>query len=122
MTTISLTNHRADAVRQALSEAGLRGPTSYGADSPRGPTTLTWEPDLTTEEQAAVDALVRLSVGAVIITPAELQAIRDDIVVIRDLRQLGRNPFMALTAADRDRALYDAQSATTTILLAMLRE
>jgi hypothetical protein len=50
---------------------------------------------------------------------AELRA---PVQTIRDLRQMGRNAFMALTAAERDRLLYDAQAATTTILLALLRE
>lgn len=108
----------AQSFLSALVEAGIRTPITIGTPV----RSVSWTPDLTVEEQATVDTLLKLVVGATLITPAEAVAIRDDIVVIRDLRQLGRNAFMALTAADRDRALYDAQAATTTILLAILRE
>lgn len=120
MTTINLAPTVAHNLLAALVETGLRRPTSHSSDKTGA--SITWDPDLTPAEQATLDVLLKLAVGATLITPAEADAIRDDIVVIRDLRQLGRNAFMALTAADRDRALYDAQSATTTILLAILRE
>jgi hypothetical protein len=120
MTTLVLASSRAASVHQALAEAGIRAPSITGPM--RGPLTLAWEPDLTTEEQAAVDAVVRLSVGSVLITAAEYETIRPHITTIRDLRQMGRNAFMALTAAERDRLMYDAQAATTTILLALLRD
>jgi hypothetical protein len=89
--------------------------------------TLTFTPDLTAGEVTTVTGIVADVVGFALSqsTPATLaayKAIRPDIQNIRDLRQMGRNAFMALSAAERDRLLYDAQAATTTILLALLRE
>jgi hypothetical protein len=122
MSTLDIRSALLGPFLDAAREAGLREPSEVYA-SPVGTTaTITYTPDLTAPEQAIVDTIARLSVGTTLVTPAEYDAIRDDIVVIRDLRQLGRNAFMALTAADRDRQLYDAQAATTTILLALLRE
>jgi hypothetical protein len=120
MSTFVFPASRAGALTQALHEAGFRSPSSTDGD-PRS-ITLTYEPDLSPAEQATFDSVARLAVGAAIITTAEYDTIRPDIQTIRDLRQMGRNAFMALTAAERDRLLYDAQAATTTILLALLRE
>jgi hypothetical protein len=120
MTTIVLPASRAGALTQALHEAGFRSPSSTDG-TPRS-ITLTYEPDLSPEEQATFDTVSRLAVGAAIVTATEYDAIRPHITTIRELRQLGRNAFMALTAAERDRLLYDAQTATTTILLALLRD
>ena len=84
---------------------------------------LDFDPPLTASEQATYAILVPLARSGIIhLTPAEYADIRAQLVTIRDLRQMGRNAFMALTAAERDRLLYDAQSAATTILLAILRE
>lgn len=107
------------AIAFEAAQAFGRPPTSFSYVD--GRSVVSWDPPLTAQQQATYDAIA-LKYRAVRIEPEEWAAIRDDIVVIRDLRQLGRNAFMALTAADRDRALYDAQAATTTILLALLRE
>jgi hypothetical protein len=104
--------------------AAVRAPTSAVTTD----TTLTLEftPDLTAGEVTTVTGIVAdivgLTNGAKPMSLAAYKAIRPDIQNIRDLRQMGRNAFMALTAAERDRLLYDAQAATTTILLALLRE
>lgn len=88
-----------------------------------GTPVLVFVPVLTTEEQATYATLLALAKsGMSHLTPDEYATVRPQLTVIRDLRQMGRNAFMALTAAERDRALYDAQAATTTILLALLRE
>lgn len=81
--------------------------------------TLLFPRDLAAAETEVVEAFIRSMAR---LTVADRDAIRPSIVVIRDLRQMGRNAFMALTATERDRLLYDAQAATTTILLAVLRE
>jgi hypothetical protein len=84
---------------------------------------LVFDPPLTGEEQLILADLTTASEAALVdISPAEWATFRPQLVIIRDFRQLGRNAFMALTAAERDRMLYDAQAATTTILLALLRE
>lgn len=81
---------------------------------------LVFEADLTAPELAALDALVTATRSP--FPPGEYDRIRPALQVLRDLRQLGRAPFLALTAAERDRQLYDAQTATTIILLALLRD
>jgi hypothetical protein len=97
--------------------ANLRRPLDANGEA------FTFEPPLSSPEQATFDDVVRLwRSGMTHLTLAQYQAIRPHLTTIRDLRQMGRNAFMALTAAERDRLLYDAQAATTTILLAMLRE
>jgi hypothetical protein len=99
----------------------LREPATVTLDT-NGAPVLTFDPPLTVEEQATYATLVASLDSPVTLTPAEWATIRPDIQNIRDLRQMGRNAFMALSAAERDRLLYDAQAATTTILLALLRE
>jgi hypothetical protein len=120
VSTFQFPASRAGALTQALHEAGFRSPSSTDG-TPRS-ITLTYEPDLSPEEQATFDLVSRLAVGAALITPEERTRIQPDIQSLRDLRQLGRNAFMALTAAERDRLLYDAQTATTIVLLALLRD
>jgi hypothetical protein len=104
--------------------AAVRAPES--AVTTESTVTLTFTPDLTAGEVTTVTGIVADVVGltntAKPMSLAAYRAIRPDIQNIRDLRQMGRNAFMALTAAERDRLLYDAQAATTTILLALLRE
>ena len=88
-----------------------------------GTWTYTYTPDLSAAEVTAFDDFVRTyRTWDVQMTVDEYRALKPHLQVIRDLRQMGRNAFMALTAAERDRLLYDAQAATTTILLAVLRE
>lgn len=83
----------------------------------------TFTPDLTADEVTKLGLLMAVArSGMAQITPAEWDRIRPELQALRDFRQLGRNAFMALTAADRDRALYDAQTSTTIILLALLRD
>jgi hypothetical protein len=87
-----------------------------------GSVVYTFTPDLTTEEAARFADLQTLLLSPVTLSLAERDAIRPAIVILRDLRQMGRNAFMGLAAAERDRLLYDAQVATTMILLAILRD
>jgi hypothetical protein len=108
---------RVDDDLWALVLANLRHPLDADGE------TFTFDPPLTAPEQATLDDVLRMfRAGMTDLTLAQYQAIRPHLTTIRDLRQMGRNAFMALTAAERDRLLYDAQAATTTILLAMLRE
>jgi hypothetical protein len=84
--------------------------------------TITFPTDLSAGDLALVTATVAAMSSAVSLTRAERDTIRPSVQALRDFRQLGRNAFMALTAAERDRQLYDAQTATTIVLLALLRE
>lgn len=101
----------------------LRAPSGYATDDQTAAPVIDFVPPLTTEEQATLANIIALArSGMTHLTPTEYDTIRSQLATIRDLRQLGRNAFMALTTAERDRLLYDAQAATTTILLALLRE
>jgi hypothetical protein len=79
-------------------------------------------PALTAAEALDFDLIKKLAERNLDLTLDEYRTVTPQLQTIRDLRQMGRNAFMALTAAERDRLLYDAQAATTTILLALLRE
>lgn len=124
MTTLTVRRSVGDAILNAANELGFRRPSGIMQSLPNGGPTvdITYDPDLTPEEQATWDTLAQLATGATLITPAELDTIRPSMVVLRDLRQMGRAAFMALTAAERDRLSYDAHVATTMILLAILRD
>jgi hypothetical protein len=98
----------------------LRAPSNV--TMAEGEPLFTFDPPLTSQEQATLDLIIKYVRSGMTVTYAGYLAIRPHLTTIRDLRQMGRNAFMALTAAERDRLLYDAQAATTTILLAMLRE
>jgi hypothetical protein len=112
-----------DATRTlaALAAEAIRPPVAFHLDSEAGPV-LEFDPPLTPAEQAVLDLLPSVIRSAVRLTPTEYSAVRAQMQILRDLRQLGRNAFMALSAAERDRMLYDAQVATTIVLLALLRD
>lgn len=63
----------------------------------------------------------RAQTGAAL-TTEQYAAVRSQMQVLRALRQLGRNAFLALTAAERDREMYNAMMAATEILLVQLRD
>jgi hypothetical protein len=105
----------------ALCRQYLRDPLGYATDD--GVPVLDFDPPLTAEEQTTYALLVALArSGMKHLSPTEYQTVRTNLAALRDFRQLGRNAFMALTAAERDRQLYDAQTATTIVLLAILRD
>lgn len=120
MTSIVVPSPLAQLTMSLAYHAGLRPGTMEGD----GVTdrTIVYTPDLTAPEQAIFDASLALAKAHQQMSREAYAAIRADIQTVRDLRQMGRNAFMALTATERDRLIYDAQSATTTILLAILRE
>jgi hypothetical protein len=124
MSTHSVPMHRGSVEGisglQELVVAAIRAPESVALDG--GSVVYTFTPDLTTEEAARFADLQTLLLSPVTLSLAERDAIRPAIVILRDLRQMGRNAFMGLAAAERDRLMYDAQVATTMILLAILRD
>lgn len=73
-----------------------------------------------TDEQKALDA--HIASTGLIMDRDTYNAVRSEMQTLRDLRQMGRNAFMALTAAERDRLIYDALTAQTIIDLAILRD
>ena len=105
----------------AMLAASLRMPRTPDAPAEDGTQTIVFDPDLTAEEQTRFDMMVELAASTVSVTPDEWAAMRPHIQTLRELRQLGRSGFMALTAAERDRLLYDALTAETQLWLALLR-
>jgi hypothetical protein len=97
----------------------LREPVNEG--DPGAERTLVFDPDLTPEETALFDVLQRIAASEHW-TPDAYSAVRAEMQTLRDLRQMGRNAFMALSAAERDRLTYDALVAQTIIDLAILRD
>lgn len=118
-TTITIEAQLVPAFRDAVAVA-VRPADAVRAFTDADPKlgSLTWTVDLTAPQLATAND-IRQGLRSPL---ADWAAVRADIQTIRDLRQLGRNAFMALPDAERFRRLYDAQSATTTILLAILRE
>ena len=95
----------------------LRAPSAWTDGVP------IFDPPLTVEEQAVYARLVRALRSAVQgITPDEWLAIEDDLAAMRTFRQQTQAQFMALTATQRDRALFDAINAQTNVLRALLRD
>lgn len=86
-------------------------------------TTFTFTPALSAAEQATLDALLAaFRAGLTDIPQANYAAVKAGLQTLRAIRQPGRNAFMALTAAERDRLCWDAIDAILTVLLAQLRE
>lgn len=81
----------------------------------------TFEPDLTLAEEAKLADLIAVAQSGLRMTSDQYDAVRTQMQTLRDLRQMGRNAFMGLSQAERDRALYDAFTATTQVFLAILR-
>jgi hypothetical protein len=105
-----------------LCQTFLRAPDSYATDETTREPILTFDPPLTPEEQATLANLLGLARSRLDVAPEDFATIRTNLQTLRDLRQMGRAAFMALTAAERDRLIYDALVADTVIWLAVLRD
>lgn len=114
MTAIMLPAGQARAVLEALTEAGVRAPTSFEGDAAQtGPLTLTFTPDLTSAERATFDSIAKLAVGATLLTPAERANVEPDVALLRTYQGIA-SPTLAQTAA--------ATKAQSRILRAILRD
>jgi hypothetical protein len=101
----------------------LRSPATWATDDATGDPILDFDPPLDAAEQTTYESLLGLARSETVRqTPAEFTAIREQLQVLRALRQLGRNAYMGLTAAERDRMMYDAMVAVTVILIGQYRE
>lgn len=102
-----------------MTEIGRAPVESYRED---GVDVLVFDPPLTAAEEATYSTFSRLASMQQPMTTGQYDSLRAQMQTLRDLRQLGRNAFMALSAAERDRLIYDALTAQTIIDLAMLRD
>lgn len=84
--------------------------------------TLTWTPSLTPDEQTALATIADQSRSETGLSADGYAAIRTQMQTLRALRQLGRNAFMGLSQAERDRTIYDALVAVTQVFIAMQRD
>lgn len=92
-----------------------------------GTVTLTYPADLTVEQRAVAQGIAADLVGARRthrggLSLDEYRALKADLAVLRTFRQQSQAQFMALTATQRDRALFDAVNAQTNVLRALLRD
>lgn len=117
MTTFTVPPDTYSVVMAACDAAFGRHPTG-GGDAAN---TYSYDPDLTPAQLVTLQGILDAAKAAVGMSGSEYDAIRPQIQSLRDFRQLGRNAFIALAQNERDRQLYDAQTATTIILLALLR-
>lgn len=111
-----------DSAFIALVTENIRKPSGAGLDATAENLVVTFDPPLTPTEQQAYDDIIGLVHTRQVMTLTAYSEVREQMLVLRDLRQLGRNAFVALSAVERDRALYDAQNATTQVLLSILRD
>lgn len=120
MTTLAVPAAVNDALYDAIVAAGLPLPERQG--DPLGDRTFVWDPDLSPQDVQAVDDLLSIVTAGEPMPLSTYQEVRAQMQVLRDLRQMGRNAYMNLSATDRDRTMYDAMTAVTTVLLAILRD
>ena len=86
------------------------------------PTQLFFDPPLTSAEQATLDAIVAATRSKTGLSPTDYAAVRSQMQILRDLRQLGRNAFVAQTQAQINRQEYDCLVAITEIFLKVFRD
>lgn len=125
MTTRQVSRELADSVARGCRAAGLRPPSSSGALPSDAVATFVWEPDLTAAEQATVDTILRLAVGATLITPAEHAALNvpnGPLPTLRAFQQMSQSDFIALAQNARDRALFDNVTALIRVIRALMRD
>ena len=121
MTSIAVPNELVDEVVRTSTLAGLRPPSDIlGVVSPR---TIVYTPDLSASEQTTFDSLRALARAATLrLTPADWAAISPRCDTLRVFRQKSQAEFMAKTANQRDRELFDATNDLIAIVLRLLRD
>jgi hypothetical protein len=100
----------------------LRSPSNVTGDPATGALTLHFVPDLTAAEVttlARIDAIAR---GGRSLTPTDWAAIEPRLTAIRTYRQQSQAEFMAKTATQRDRELFDLGNDLAAVVLRLLRD
>jgi hypothetical protein len=101
----------------------LRTPSNVTGDPVSGALTLHFTPDLSPAEVATLaelDAAAKTALDG--LTPADWAAIGPRLANLRTFRQQTRNEFMAKTADQRDRELFDLGTDLAAIVLRVLRD
>lgn len=113
MTQITVDYLVAESIIEAIRVFGLPEPTATDSNGTLGnQRTLTWTPDLTAQQTTTMQTIRQLAVSAVLITPAERDAIQSDVDGLIAYQAIG-SPTLAQTAA--------ATKAQNRILRAILR-
>lgn len=106
----------------SLVSAYLRAP-SGASTSDAGEPVLEFAPPLDAAEQVVFADLLRMARSHITgLSFAEFVALDADLAALRAFRQQSQAEFMALTATQRDRALFDVVNAQTNVLRALLRD
>ena len=100
----------------------LRQHAGYATDSVTGLPIVDFSPVLTAPEQATYADILALARSGYDLTLAEYQAIKPQLTTGRAFLGLSQSQFMALTAAERDRMIFDNMSATWRVIFRLLRE
>jgi hypothetical protein len=96
----------------------LRRPVNVTAP----PLTLTFDPDLTPAEATILARLVALARSERGLDPTDYAAIEGRLATLRTFRQQSQSEFMAKTAAERDRELFDTTTDLVAVVLRLLRD
>ena len=121
MTQIVTTTERARAIFLASTVVGLPSPF-FGLEGPPGTMTITYQPDLTAQQQADLDRLQKIANGAALMSPAEYAALEPRFGTGRAFLQVNQATFRGLTEnAMRDMVL-DNVSAIWRVLFRLLRD
>ena len=83
MTTVNVSGNVGQNILRACEVAGLPGPTAFSSGFGTQNCVLTWTPDLSAQDQATLQSIVKLATGATLITPAERTALEPDFVTLR---------------------------------------
>lgn len=109
-----------EAMLYAIDPAILRGASDITTTATD--IVLTYTPDLTAAEADVLTQFVRYGRSELDLSFAAYQSITGDLATLRTFRQQSQAQFMALTATQRDRALFDVVNAQTNVLRALLRD
>lgn len=122
MTTISVQGDLGPSITRACVLAGVANPTSVTGGLGNQPSVLTWTPDLSPADQATVNAIVKLAVGATLITKAERDTLEPFLTTGRAFQQQSQSEFIALAQNARDRMLFDNVTALWRVVRMFLRD
>lgn len=125
MTQITVRGDLVQGVLAACALAGIRPPSraswTTGTLVPQT-SVVEWLPDLSTNDLATVNTIVKLAVGASLLTPAERTALEPRLASGRTWLALNQSTFRGLTEnAMRDQVL-DSVSALWRVIFMLLRD
>lgn len=121
---------RTDLVPGILSACALAGvPTPVTAPQATGSflkalpnVTITWTPDLSPTDLATVQSIVKLAVGATLLSTDDRTAIEPFLVTGRTLLGMNQSTFTGQTQAQINRQVFDNLSGLWRVIFRLLRD